>query len=100
MLLSNFIIAIFLSRVTAQRSCPTITEYINQTPCFPTSSPTPTTPCAVPDCILAEVVTVPCSCVDDLPLKTSTVATPCCRTSCETTTEVVFIPCPTIVPGQ
>lgn len=77
---------------TTTPPCPVITETAS-----PSSCPQSGTPCAEPACVELKTVVLPCSCVADLPLSTKTVTGPCCRTTCSTTTQVMYPPCATFV---
>ncbi|KAK3939642.1 hypothetical protein QBC46DRAFT_315499 [Diplogelasinospora grovesii] len=82
--------------ISTTTGCPTITTTARPAGCTPTNA-AGSDFCAEPACIVLTTVTVPCSCVSELPVKTKTITACTCRTTCMTTTQLGYIPCPTSV---
>ncbi|KAB5513205.1 hypothetical protein GE09DRAFT_637143 [Coniochaeta sp. 2T2.1] len=78
-------------------SCPTITTSVRPADCTPPPPPGASF-CAELPCLQLESVTWPCSCVGQ-EVKTETKEVCECRSGCETSTGVVYLPCPTDGPG-
>jgi len=68
-------------------SCPTITTTVVPTSCGRLFCPLQSVCSAT-----STTATVPCSCINKLPLKTATVTAACCN-NCHTTTRAVYLPC-------
>ena len=85
--------SITTSRVT-KSGCPTITSTVLPSGCTLIGPPGQSF-CSQPACVTATSVTVPCSCVPELPVKTTTVTGECtCRSGCLQTTNLLYLPCP------
>ncbi|KAJ9139288.1 hypothetical protein NKR19_g7502 [Coniochaeta hoffmannii] len=76
--------------------CPTLTTSIRPPGCTPPPPPGASF-CAEQACLKLETMTWPCSCVGQ-PVPTATVTDCVCRKGCETSTQVLYLPCPTSLP--